>query len=248
MTAAHLSPGVPPDSDAVRQQLRQATGIAADAVRAIDAARKVSVENISNADTIGFKACVPFFEDGGKIHLRRDLGDGSLDSTGGNLDASIFGAGFFIVRIKKSDGSRITRYTRAGNFAVNASGKLLLNQGNGYELDPPITLPPAATQITIDHDGSVRYVTAASGVKSEAGQLKLAMFPSPDQLSLVDGMFVETEGSGPPLRTFPGEDGSGQIFSGFLEHSNVDVNKETARLRYLNEWRNALLLALGIHG
>ena len=51
-----------------------------------------------------------------------DFTQGSLQQTGGELDVAIQGQGFFQVM----DPNGTTYYTRAGNFAKNANGNLVV--------------------------------------------------------------------------------------------------------------------------
>ena len=54
---------------------------------------------------------------------------------------------------------------------------------------------------------------------------------------------IETEASGPPTSSAPGNNGTGQLLQGFLESSNVDLDRESVRLHYLDQWRAELLRA-----
>lgn len=99
-------------------------------------------DNIANSSTIGFKVSRSEFEDlvsGGQAS-NRVVGSGSqiaavstiftqgtLESTGRQLDLAIAGNGFFVLN---DNGQRF--YSRAGNFKVNSAG-FLVNQ-NGLEV------------------------------------------------------------------------------------------------------------------
>ena len=71
-----------------------------------------------------------------------DMETGSLENTGNQLDVAISGQGFFKVKILSSIGDG-TAYTRNGQFFVNNQQELVVGQGDGYKLDPPITQPQA---------------------------------------------------------------------------------------------------------
>ncbi len=91
----------------------------------------------------------------------------------------------------------------------------------------------------------VTYVKGGASVQTTAGQLKPAIFPNPHALNyLRDGIYAETVGSGAPILEVPGMEGSGQILGGFLEQSNVNIFRQRVRLRFLTEWRAALMRAL----
>ena len=106
-----------------------------------------------------------------------------------------------------------------------------MNIGNGYQLVPPITVPTNATNISIGTDGTVQYTKAGATTKTTAGQIKLAMFPNPEGLNILGGsIYTESEASGPATSSVPGNDGTGQVLSGFVESSNVDPVTELVTL------------------
>ncbi len=84
----------------------------------------------------------------------RNFGQGALTGTGNNLDLAIKGSGFFEVQMP--DGS--TGYTRDGAFQVDAGGQIVTSAG--HPLRPGITVPAAATAITIAPDGTVSATIA----------------------------------------------------------------------------------------
>lgn len=108
--------------------------------------------NIANSNTTGFKSSRADFAEmiasaiGSASGQSSGIGvnvaavsqqfrQGSITSTGNNLDIAINGNGFFIV--KQSDGS--TAYTRAGNFGLDKEGNLkTVDNDNvmGYMVDP----------------------------------------------------------------------------------------------------------------
>jgi flagellar basal-body rod protein FlgG len=85
-----------------------------------------------------------------------DLEQGRLERTGRALDVAIDGKGFFVV----GDG-KVTRYTRDGEFTINAEGELVLSAGNGrwHVLDDsgaPISIDPTGGAVAISEDGVIR--------------------------------------------------------------------------------------------
>src|SRR5262245_23722675 len=74
---------------------------------------------------------------------------GNLQQTGNSLDLAINGQGFFQVLLP--DGT--TGYTRDGSFHVDSTGQVVTS--NGYQLQPALTIPANALQITIGQDGIV---------------------------------------------------------------------------------------------
>jgi len=92
---------------------------------------------------------------------------GEFTSTGNPLDLAIQGPGFFQVQLPDGE----TAYTRAGMFHLDNQGNMVTADGN--TLNPAVTIPPNATNITIGSDGTVlkRY---ASSDKPEAIEADLA--------------------------------------------------------------------------
>jgi flagellar basal-body rod protein FlgG len=60
-------------------------------------------------------------------------------------------------------------YTRNGNFFVNNEGDLVLGMGDGYRLEPPINVPPNATDPTISGDGTVSVMRPARTRRPSSG-------------------------------------------------------------------------------
>ena len=61
--------------------------------------------------------------------------------------------------------------------------------------------------------------------------MQLFQFVNPQGLNLLGGsIYTETDASGPPIQSKPGDNGSGQLLQGSLEESNVDPVKELVSL------------------
>ena len=150
--------------------------------------------------------------------------DGEPVNTGRSLDIALTGDGF--LQVNMPDGT--IRYTRDGGLQVNATGQLVT--ASGYTITPTVTIPPDATGIAIEKDGSVNVVDS-SGVQSVVGTIQLARFPNSSGLaSEGDNLLRETEASGTPTTGTAGEDGFGMIQGGFLEKSNVQMVSELVNL------------------
>jgi len=159
-----------------------------------------------------------------------DLEQGPMEMTNRPLDAAIEGNGFLRVKILDSIGDGYG-YTRNGNFFVNSEGKLVVGMGDGYKVQPEITLPKDFIDLNIDRQGVITYKKAGQTSKSFAGQLKLSNFMNPQGLQLLGGsIYVRTDASGPAVEYKPGEQGVGTFLQGFLEGSNVDPVKELVTL------------------
>lgn len=233
---------------------------AATGLRALSTKIDVTANNLANAETTAFKRSRVNFEDlmylcmkqpgttnangesspagifvglGVRIsNTQLDTEQGSMESTNRKLDVGIQGAGFFPVRILSTVGDGVG-YTRNGNFFRNADGDLILNINDGYQLIPPINIPPDVPEenISIGTDGRVEYIRPGTNTKTLAGQLQLANFPNPQGLYQLGGsVYLQTEASGDALVGNPGDNGTGTILSGFLEGSNVDPVKELVSL------------------
>ena len=151
----------------------------------------------------------------------RTFSQGDLTATQGPLDLAIEGDGFFTVR--RPDGT--LAYTRAGNFKVDATGRLCT--AHGEVLDPEITIPQGTTSVTITADGTVSAQVSGRDQAQQLGQIQLARFPNPGGLEAIGGnLLVTTPGSGEPVNAKPGELGVGTLSQGYLEGANVKAVEE----------------------
>ena len=206
--------------------------------------------NLSNANTTGFKARRTQFQDllyqsvlqpgaaaGSQTvvpsGLQLGLGtrpaansitftQGTFTETDNPLDLVIQGKGFF--QIKRPDGS--TAYTRSGNFQLYKDGNVVTATGDPIE--PQITIPAQAQSITVASDGTVSYTQPGQSAAQVAGQIQLANFTNPGGLnSIGNGLFTPTDASGDPIVGNPGgQDGLGTLQQGYLESSNVSIVEE----------------------
>ncbi|RCS58196.1 flagellar basal-body rod protein FlgG [Parvibium lacunae] len=153
----------------------------------------------------------------------RNYTQGNLQQTTNGLDVAINGNGFFPVALP--DGT--TAYTRDGSFQKDANGQIVTS--NGYPLSPSITIPAAATAVSIAQDGTVSATVA--GVSTQIGSIQLAVFVNPAGLQpLGQNLFTETAASGTATTNAPGSNGAGQLSQGYVETSNVNVTEELVSL------------------
>jgi flagellar basal-body rod protein FlgG len=146
---------------------------------------------------------------------------GALNTTSNALDLALDGDGYFQVQLPGGQ----TAYTRAGNFSRSPEGQLVTAQG--YPVQPGITIPQNATEITVGLDGTVTATIAGETEPAQLGQLTLASFANPAGLQATgDNYLVETAASGAAQVGPGGADGRGQIRQGMLEGSNVNVVEE----------------------
>ncbi|RMG17019.1 MAG: flagellar hook protein FlgE [Deltaproteobacteria bacterium] len=84
--------------------------------------------------------------------------------------------------------------------------------------------------VTVESDGTV-VGTFSNGEVRALGQVVLADFQAPDQLTRLGGnLFGETKQSGEPTIDSAGTGGRGALVSGALEQSNVDLAEEFIRM------------------
>jgi flagellar basal-body rod protein FlgG len=235
-----------------------ALNAAATGLRALSDRIDVIANNLANAETQSFKRQRMNFEDLMYLQYKQpgstdsagdmqpegisvglgvkesntelDMTQGSLESTGQPLDLAIQGDGFFKVKILPTVGDGVG-YTRNGALSLNANGQLVVNIGDGYLLQPAITIPKGATNIAISQDGQVQYTPQNTTNVALAGTIQLTQFVNPQGLKLQGGsIYTDTPASGPPITTNPGTQGAGQLLQGYIEDSNVDPVKELVTL------------------
>jgi len=209
----------------------------------------IIANNLANINTAGFKKIRPVFEDllyqnasqpGGFTTQDTNYPSGLQKGTGANvistepietqgnlmqtqnaLDVAINGNGFFQILMPSGQ----IAYTRDGSFALNAQGQVVTAQG--YQLQPPITVPPQAQSITIGTDGTVSVQLPGQAVPSQIGLMQLASFINPAGLqSIGNNLALQTQASGAPVTGKGTINGLGSIAQGYLESSNVQVVDE----------------------
>ncbi|MBW2610109.1 MAG: flagellar basal-body rod protein FlgF [Deltaproteobacteria bacterium] len=152
--------------------------------------------------------------DSSLIYIQTDLSQGDLRATGNSLDLALFGNGFFKVNTPEG-----IRYTRKGNFVLDAQGALITQ--DGYMVmgkGGPISIN--GSDISIDGRG----VILIDG--GEAGQFDVVDFDNyKDLVKEGNGLFrnrLDDPGKAPPSETM--------IKQGYLELSNVNVAEEMVQM------------------
>ncbi len=210
--------------------------------------------NLANMTTTGYKAERPEFQDllyqdlrrvganstdqgtviptGVQIGLgvknsaiSRQVSQGTVQATENPLDIAMQGKGYF--QIELPDGS--IAYTRDGAFKLSPDGIVVTR--DGFTVQPAITVPDDATDISINSSGQVEVMLQGQVEPQQLGQLEVATFINPPGLKAIgDNLFLETEASGDPTLGNPGEEGFGTMLQGYLENSNVDPVSEITSL------------------
>jgi len=231
---------------------------ASSALSALNTSMDVLANNLANVNTAGFKSSRANFQDllyaqrqqpgienanGDErpIGLQVGLGvrvsgtqlsftQGSLMTTGRQLDIAIEGSGFFQVSVQPTLGNG-TAYTRSGSFAVNSQGQIVMANDQGRRLEPPVSVPENATSVQVDSTGRVYAQIPGNVEPQQVGQIQLTTFINPAGLSNVgENLYVETAASGTATSGDPAADQRGQLIQGVLESSNVDPTEELIML------------------
>ncbi|UCD80766.1 MAG: flagellar basal-body rod protein FlgG [Desulfobacterales bacterium] len=150
---------------------------------------------------------------------------GELENTKNELDLAIEGAGFFQIILPNGE----TAYSRDGAFKLDSQGRIV--NGDGFALEPEITIPSDAVSITVGMDGTVSVLQAGETTPSEVGTIELTRFVNPSGLiSMGKNLFITSEATGDAIVGTAGEDGLGTLAQGFLEMSNVSVVDEMVNM------------------
>ncbi len=233
----------------MRSMLIGATGMQAQELNV-----EVISNNIANISTSGFKRQRAEFQDMIYENIRRpgststDAGNivptgiqvgmgvrpaavyrinsqGNVTITDNPLDLSVSGRGYFQVQLP--DGT--TAYTRAGSMQLNAEGVIV--NADGYPIQPSITIPNNAIDVTINSSGEVLVKQDGTTTLSNVGQLQLATFVNPAGLEAIgNNLLRESPASGTPTTAAPASTGFGEVRQGAIENSNVNVVSEITSL------------------
>jgi flagellar basal-body rod protein FlgG len=113
---------------------------------------------------------------------------------------------------------------------MDKDGNLVTPDGN--PLEPQITIPAIAQQVSIAQDGTVSYTLNSQTGAQQAGQVQLANFINPAGLNSLGGnLYSPTDASGDATVGIPGgAEGLGTLQQGYLEQSNVSVVEEFINL------------------
>ena len=151
---------------------------------------------------------------------------GDFTTTGNPLDLTIQGQGFF--QIRQPNGN--IAYTRSGTFQLDNQGNMVTSDGS--PLQPAITIPVNATNISIGSDGTVTVTLPGQNTAQQVGSIQLATFANPGGLnSIGQNLFLPTSSSGDAITGTPGgTEGLGTLQQGMLESSNVSVVDEFVQM------------------
>lgn len=183
--------------------------------------------------------------------INQNFAIGPVEQTGSALDVAIAGDGFFEIA---NGATGETMYSRNGAFTTDEQG--FVHDGSNNRLQifaavaPPATIDPATAArvdaqlppmntatppaafagVAISGDGTLT-ASYADGSNTVIGRVALASFTSPTGLRQVGSSNWTTTGiSGAAEYGLPSEGNYGELMSGALERSNVDLADELVSL------------------
>jgi len=150
---------------------------------------------------------------------------GNLSATDNTFDLALEGKGYFQIELPTGE----TAYTRDGSFQLNADGEIVTH--DGYRLEPAITVPSNAQDVTINESGEVLVTLDGQTNLQNVGQIEIAVFQNDAGLEAIgDNLYTETPSSGNAITGNPGDTDFGSILQGYLETSNVNSVEEITEL------------------
>lgn len=207
-------------------------------------------ENLANANTTAYKKGRVDFQDlmytamaepgalgayGEAVPISSEIGSGvrasgfekvftpgELYRSGNPLDLAIHGNGFFQVTLE--DGT--AAYTRDGVIHLNKNGEAVIA---GHPL-AGLKIPQHASGIEVTEDGTVKAYLENPKQKEILGHIKLARFLNPAGLRYQGNVFLETPVSGVKVEGTPGDNGFGEVKSGYIEKANISLIEEMMKL------------------
>ena len=213
---------------------------AASGMIALESQHETVANNIANAATPGFKSHgavqlgfytmfsgklrQPFVFDseaapGGGVKAVEnypDLAGGVVRTTDNPLNAALEGPGYFAI-----DTARGERYTRAGDFSIDAQGCLVTQYGDRVSSVSGTPIVVGGGTVNIDRDGMVMV----DGVPT--GQLRIVEFEAPERLMREgDNLFAASDEVSKQISAAD----STAVSQSSLEMSNVSLPREMSRM------------------
>jgi len=140
-----------------------------------------------------------------------DYSQGAFRRTENELDFALMGDGFFAVQTPDGE-----RYTRNGNFMLDAQGQLV--NSDGYPvLGQNGTIQISGTKVSVDESGNI----SVDGQTIDS--FKLVVFSQSDALEKVGHNLFAAGAAGAPATDV-------EVAQGCLEASNVNVVKEMVEM------------------
>lgn len=194
----------------------------------------VIARNLANINTVGYKKNVAVFQSylsqpqdkdtttapqgiGSSLGtIATDFSQGTLEYTGNDLDISIKGEGFFVVKTETG-----ISYTRKGQFMLSRDMKIVTPEGwsllgHGGE----IQVPQNTKSITVKENGGI----SADG--KEIGRIKIAAVPDLTALEPIGGCAYKLSDTVQQ----PNDSTDFKIAQRYLERSNVNAIDEMVNM------------------
>ena len=191
---------------------------------------EVSANNLANATTPGYNTQKTVFSEylaadnkkknayANDVTTYRDTSKGSLRMTENPFDLAITGPGYFIVETPYG-----TRYTKAGNFQIDAQGTLM--SPDGYPVlgndRGRITIPGNVKRVEINGAGQI------SGDGTDVGQIGMAEFTNEQKMERMGQTLYRASEE-------PADAEKSRIVQGAVENSNVSAVSELVRVQEIS--------------
>lgn len=155
-----------------------------------------------------------------------DYSQGSFHETGNTWDLALSGNGFFAIEFtskqyKDKDSETSVKYTRDGTFTLNKEGELVTKDGD-FLLDKAgnhIKLDPF-TKYSVDRMGVIRNQQTGAALAT----IQITDFEDYNYLEKYGETYYQ------PVDGATEQAATGQVYSGYLETSNVQVVQEMVDL------------------
>ncbi|MGA2733676.1 MAG: flagellar hook basal-body protein [Syntrophobacteraceae bacterium] len=216
-------------------------------------ALSVVSDNISNANTTGFKSNTVDFGDivsgliatsnagnavaagagSSVLNVETNFTTGSAQAqTGTWSDLMIQGSGFFSA---ENASSKAVYYTRDGEFQVNASGDLVDTNGNDVLSSSGKAItgldPSTYSSFSIDQNGNIDGTAISTGAVTTIGVIGVTTFSNQNGLIRIgENDYTPGGNAGTATTGAAGAGQAGTISSGALEGSNVDLTQQMVNL------------------
>ena len=192
-------------------------------------------------------------------HTRRSDAQGALIEMGGALDTAIVGNGYFMTErpadadVELADGELGFQLTRNGAFSLDSEG-FLVSQDGDFVLGLPavdgvtadlekldatalekIQVPieeneEPLSSIRIESNGNI-LAAFGRGDDTVVGTIPLSIFSNPNSLKqLGDGKYLHSALAGKFFVGIPNSSGFGNLETGYVEGSNVDITTEMTNM------------------
>lgn len=212
--------------------------------------RGITLHNIANAETPGYRSLVPIVSNlvhpplsGTEPHsygirLERvtlSIEEGPIIRTGEQWDIAIRQHAHLFFQLQHSGDTALTRY---GHFELDEARRLsIAANDHHWVLEPEVVIPEGASHILVDSNGEVNVRLPSNTDFDTVGRIQLVAVHSPGGLEPIgDRLYRLPE----PLRDSLGPAESCELIQGSIEGSNVDLSTERGRLTWIDE-----LLRLG---